>query len=153
VNASEVFLGVIAVAVLAMAIGHVMAVVFVTRAMKRLGEAAGRFEQDMKPVVQNVQAMSADAAKATALAAGQVERADRLLNDAARRLEETMTTVQKTILGPARDGLAILSGIKAAFVAIRDLRAAARRRPSPTGAPVSVPVPDPGDEDHASFIG
>jgi uncharacterized protein (DUF2236 family) len=149
VNLSEVFLGLIALALLAMAVGQVAAVVLATRAVRRLGDTVGRLERDMGPIITNVQAMSADAARATALAAAQVERAERLLNDAAQRVEDTMSTVQRTILGPARDGMAILSGIKAAFAAFRGFSS----RPRPKPAPVPVAVPDPGDDDHASFIG
>jgi len=47
--------------------------------------------------------------------------------------------------------MAILSAVKAAFGAFRDL--SGRSRPKPAAAPVPVAVPDPGDDDHASFIG
>jgi len=67
----------------------------------------------MRPIVSNVQAMSADAQRAVALAATQVERADRLLTDAARRVEDTMNIVQRAILAPARDGMAIFQGTEA----------------------------------------
>jgi hypothetical protein len=151
VNLSETFLGLIAVAVLAMAVGQVTAVVLAARAVRRLGETVSRFEQNIRPIVANVEAMSADAARATAMATAQVEKAERLLNDASRRVEDTMNAVQRTILGPARDGMAIIQGIKAAFTAFRDLRS--KPRPSASG-PVPVAVPDPGaDDDHASFIG
>jgi hypothetical protein len=95
--------------------------------------------------------MSADAKRAAALASAQVERADRLFGDAARRVDDTMGVVQRAILAPARDGMAIVQGIKAAFAAFRDPRP--RPRPRPNISPVPRAVPDPGDDDHASFIG
>lgn len=49
----------------------------------------------------------------------------------------------------AREGMAIAKGIKAAFGAFRD----SHSRPRPRGGPVPRAVPDPGDDDHASFIG
>jgi hypothetical protein len=149
---SETFLGLIALAVLVMAGGQVAALVLTMRAVRQMGEALRRLEEDVRPIVANVQAMSADVKRATTLATAQVERADRLLNDAARRVEDTMSTVQKAILGPARDGYAIIQGIKAAFTAFRDLRSRPRR-PMPNVGPVPRAVPDPGDDDHASFIG
>ena len=152
-NLSEAFLGLIALAVLAMAAGQVAAVVLAARAARRLGETVTRLEENIRPIVANVEAMSADAARATAMATAQVEKAERLLSDASRRVEDTMQAVQRTILGPARDGMAIIQGIKAAFTAFRDLSSRSKSRP-PSAGPVPVAVPDPGaDDDHASFIG
>ncbi|HET9360949.1 MAG TPA: hypothetical protein VFO58_14465 [Vicinamibacterales bacterium] len=150
---TEFFLGLIAVAVLAMAVLQVLAAVFAARAARRLGETVSKLEQDVRPIVANVQAMSADAARAAAIATAQVERAERLLNDASRRVEETMAVVQQTILGPARDGMAIFQAVKTIFTAFSDLRARSRRQPPASGR-VPVAVPDPGaDDDSASFIG
>lgn len=149
-NLSEVFLGLIALAVLAMAAGQVAAVVMGARIVRRLGESVSRLEEDIRPIVANVQAMSADASRATAMATAQVERAGRLLNDASQRVEDTMSAVQRVILGPARDGVAIFRGIKAAFSAFTDLKSRSRSRHAT--APVAVPDP-PADDDHASFIG
>ena len=147
---TEVFLGVIALAVLAMAAGQVAAVVLASRAVRQVGARLDRLEEDVRPIVANVQRVSEEAARASVLASAQLEKADRLLNDAARRVEDTMGVVQRTILSPARDGMAIFKGIKAAFAALRDRKP--RPRPRPVG-PVPRAVPDPGDDDHASFIG
>ena len=40
----------------------------------------------------------------------------------ARRVEETAATVQQTILQPARDGLALLSGLKSLIASFREPR-------------------------------
>jgi hypothetical protein len=145
------FLGLIALAVLAMAVGQILAMVLTLRAVRQMGETLTRFERDVRPIVDNVQAMSADARRAAALATTQVERADRLLTDVSRRVEDTVGIVQRSILAPARDGMAIFQGIKAALLAFRDLKSRSRR--SPTVGPVPRAVPDAGDDDHASFIG
>jgi outer membrane murein-binding lipoprotein Lpp len=150
-NLSGVFLAIIALSLLAMAAGQVAVVVMAARAVRRLGDTVDRLEKDVRPIVANVQTMSADAARATSIATAQVERAERLLTDAAQRVEETMSAVQQTILGPARNGMAILHGIRAAFAAFQELRSRPRTRPA--SAPSPVAVPDPGDDDHASFIG
>jgi len=150
---SETFLGLIALAVLVMAGLQVATLLLTLRAVRQVGESLRRFEQDVRPIVANVHALSADVKRAAALATAQVERADRLLTDAARRVEDTMATVQDTILAPARDGFAIIQGIKAAFNAFRELRSRPRARSGPNVGPVPRAVPDPGDDDHASFIG
>lgn len=150
---TEIFLGLIALAVLAMAAIQVWAAVSAARAARRLGDTVTRLEHDLRPIVANVQAMSADAARAAAIATAQVERAERLLADASRRVEETMHVVQQNILGPARDGMAIIQAVKTLFTAFRDLRSRSHRRPPASGR-VPVAVPDPGaDDDSASFIG
>lgn len=116
---TDVYLGIIALAVLVMAIIQVAAVVFAARAARRVGDAVSRFEDDVRPIVRNLQVMSAEAARATTAAAAQVDRAERMLGDLSHRVDETLTTLQKTILVPARDGMALLHGIRAALAALR----------------------------------
>lgn len=149
---SETFLGLIALAVIVIAGGQIVVVMMALKATRGLTETLNRIEREMRPIVSNVQTMSADAQRAVALATTQVERADRLLTDAARRVEDTMNVVQQSILAPARDGLAIFQGVKAAFMALREFRSRPRRS-SPNIGQVPRAVPDPGDDDHASFIG
>jgi hypothetical protein len=134
-----------------MAAGQVYALLLTVRAVRQMGEILNRFERDIRPIVDNMNAMSAEAKRAAALATAQVERADRLLTDVSHRVEDTVGIVQRLILAPARDGIAIFSGIKAALMAFRDLKSRPRR--STSVGPVPRAVPDPGDDDHASFIG
>src|SRR5262245_8506054 len=113
-----------------MAAGQIYAVLLTARAVRQVGEAVGRLERDGRPIVDNMQAMSADARRAAALATAQVERADRLLADVSRRVEDTVGIVQRSILAPARDGVALFQGIKAALAALRDLKSRPRRSPN-----------------------
>jgi len=145
------FLGLIALAVLSLAAGQLYALMLTVRAVRQMGETLNRFERDIRPIVENVNAMSVEAKRAAVLATAQVERADRLLTDVSRRVEDTAGIVQRAILAPARDGMALFQGIKAALLAFRDLKSRPRR--SPNMGPVPRAVPDPGDDDHASFIG
>jgi len=124
---TNVFLGIIAVAVAIMAIIQVAAIFFAMSAARRIGQVADRLEQDLRPVVSNLQAITAEAARATTLAAAQIERADRLFADLARRAEQVMSAVP-SLLGPAGKGFAFLNGIKAALAAIQELRRSSRRR-------------------------
>ena len=149
----QVFLGLIALAVLGMAAGQIVALVLTMRAVRSMGDTLRRFENEFRPIVANLHEMSAEAKRAAALATAQVERADRVLGEAARRVDDTMGVVQRAILGPARDGMAIIQGIKAAFTAFRELKPRPRPRTTPNIGPVPRAVPDPGDDDHASFIG
>ena len=140
---SDLFLGLIAAGVLLMAVGQVTAVIMAVRATRRVGEALGRLEDSVRPIVANVQQMSEDAARATAIAAAQVERAERMMDDVTRKVDETVSMVQHTILTPARNGMAILDGIKAAFSAFFGGDSPRRRSPGPASIA----------EDDASFIG
>ena len=145
------FLGLIALAVLSLAAGQLYALMLTVRAVRQMGETLNRFERDIRPIVENVNAMSVEAKRAAALATAQVERADRLLTDVSRRVDDTVGIVQRSILAPARDGMAIFQGIKAALLSFRDFKSRSRR--SSNMGPVPRAVPDPGDDDHASFIG
>ena len=138
---NDVFLGIIAVAVALMAAIQVGAVIVAARLAKRVDRLADSIEHDIRPVFQNLTVMSAEAARAAALAAVQVERADRLFADLAERVDVTINTLQSRVLGPAREGSALLAGVRAALAALRDRHEAGRRRPSAA------------EEEDALFIG
>jgi hypothetical protein len=119
---SEVFLGVIAVATLAIAIAQIAVIVVAGRAARRVADLAEQFERDVKPLFGHLHAIGQDAARAAALAAAQVERVDRLFTDVAVRFEKTLSTVQDTVIGPVREGRALIIAFKAAMQAVRELR-------------------------------
>jgi hypothetical protein len=126
----EVFLGVIAVATLAMAIVQVGVIVAAGRLARRVEELADRLEQDVKPLFGHLNAIGRDASRAAALATAQVERADQLFSDVAVRIDQALNNVQTTLGMPAREGRALMSGFKAALQALRELRQNGRSRQS-----------------------
>ena len=142
---TDLYLGLIALGVLVMAGIQVAAVVSVTRAARRAGEMAARFEQDVRPIIVNLQKVSEEAARASAQAAAQVDRLDALVANVARRVEDTAATVQQTILQPARDGLALLSGLKNLIASFRE-----PREPREPQAPSRKEPQEPQDD---LFIG
>ena len=125
---NDLFLGIIAVSVLMMAVVQVAVVVLALRASERINRLTSQFEQEIRPVVANLQTITADAARATAVAATQVERADKLFADLAARLDQTLAAVQNSVLGATRGGGAWLAGLKAALAVLRDLRQSPRTR-------------------------
>ena len=135
---NDLFLGIIAVAVAVMAAIQVGAIIIGARVAKRVDRLANQIERDIRPVFQNLNVMTAEAARAASLAATQVERADRMFADLTQRVDVTLTTLQNRVLGPAREGAALLAGLRAALGVFRDPR---RKRPS------SV------EEEDALFIG
>ena len=129
---SDLFLGVIAVSVLIMAAIQVSAVVMAFRAARKLGDLTAQLERDIRPVVEHLQAAAADAARSTALAAAQVDKADRLLTDVTNRVDRILTMVQGKVSGAGRMSGAWLAGLKAVVTAYRELKdTPPRRRPAP----------------------
>jgi hypothetical protein len=111
-----------------MAAIQVGAIIVAARLAKRVDRLATQIEQDIKPVFQNLQALTTEAARAAALAAVQVERADKIFGELSQRVDQTLLTLQTRVMAPARDGFAVLAGLRAALSAFRDLRESGRRR-------------------------
>jgi hypothetical protein len=141
----EVFLGIIAVAVAIMALIQVGAILAGLRLARRVERMTTQLEQDIKPLLQHVTSISSEAAKATALASAQIERIDKSVTHLLARVDQTVTTAQHIITGPARNGLAVVAGVKAAMGALKTFREASRRRPA-----VRHPVPE---DEESLFIG
>src|SRR5438067_948250 len=63
------------------------------------------------------------AAVALLFATAQVERVDRLVTDLVQRVEEAVRTVKKVVVGPVREGAALLAGARAILSVVREIRA------------------------------
>jgi hypothetical protein len=139
---SDLFLGTIAVSVLLMAIVQVATILWATRTAKRVGETVARLEQEMRPVVASLQAMAADAARVSAMAAAQADKVDQMLGVVRQRVDQTVFSLQETILTPAREVMAMLQALKEVFFGGDKRRPAydSRRRQQ-------------ADEEDALFIG
>lgn len=118
-----VFLGIIAFATLTSSVIQIVVLVAAGRLARRVDRLASQVEQDLRPVFGHLNAIGRDASRAASLAVAQVERADRVLGDLAERVEQTVRTVQAAVSGPAREGSALLAGLRAAFSVLREVRA------------------------------
>jgi hypothetical protein len=125
---TEILLGVIALATLTIAIVQVGIIVAAGMLARRLGRLTDQVEQEIKPLFGHLNAIGRDAARATALASVQVERADKLFADVAVRIEQTLNVVQSSLGAPAREGRAVISAVRAGWQAVRELRRNARAR-------------------------
>ena len=125
---SEVFLGVIAVATLAMAIAQVGVFITASLLARRVARLMDQVERELKPAFGHVNAIGRDASRAVALATAQVERADRLFSDLSQKIDETLATVQKSIIAPAREGRALFNALRAVLDGLREARRTARTR-------------------------
>ncbi len=126
---NDLLLGIIAVSVLAMAVIQVAGIVYAARMARRLGDVAERLEQDIRPIVTNLQALTAEAARTTAMAAAAVDRADRLFADVAQRVEQTLGAVPG-LIEAARNSFNVVSGLQGLLAAFRGLRSTGRRSPA-----------------------
>jgi hypothetical protein len=136
---AEAFLGVIAVSTLVTAVMQVGVLIAAGRLVRKVSGLVDQAERELKPTFDHVNAIARDASRAVALATAQVERADQMFSDVSKRIEETLTIVQSSIIAPAREGRALLNAFRAGMDVIREARRRARARPR-------------GDEEDALFI-
>lgn len=138
---STLLLGVIAAATMVMAVVQVGVIVYAMRLARRVDRLSDLIERDITPVLANVNAISASAARAASVAVAQMERMDRLFADLVQRVDETVSLIQGVVLVPAREGRAVLAAITAAIAAFRGLQTGNKRRTTPL------------DEEDPLFIG
>ncbi|MBI1875143.1 MAG: hypothetical protein HYS05_14810 [Acidobacteria bacterium] len=123
---SDLFLGVIAAAVVVMAAIQVGAIVYMAQLARRVDQLTTKIEQEVSPLLANLTEVGQTAGRAAALALAQVERFDRLFADLSVRLQETMTMVQNAVVAPVREGAALIVAIKTVLAALRGLGPARR---------------------------
>jgi hypothetical protein len=138
---SDVFLGVIAAAVVVMALIQIAVIIVAMRAGRRVGDAVARFENDVRPIVTNLKSMSADAARAASIASEQAQRAEQVIGDLTSRVNETVATVEATVARPFREVYAMLQGLVGAVAAFRE------------GAPAPARRSAGSEEEDSLFIG
>lgn len=117
-----VFLGLIAAATVVMAVVQVWLILVLVRLAKRVDEVSQRVEREIAPLAGRLSQVADNLQQASSLAAVQVERVDRLLSSATRRAEETMGLIQGAVVGPMREGLAVIAALKGVVAAFRAFR-------------------------------
>ena len=121
-DTQTLFLGVIALSTLVMAVATLVAAIFAARTAARLERALTQFQDEVRPLIARATIVTQDAARITGLVADQVERADALVADFARRVDDVVTLVQNAVITPAREGMAVIAAIRAVFEALRGFR-------------------------------
>jgi hypothetical protein len=122
VNLSETFLGVIAVATLLMALIQIGVIVAVLRLARQAQQMIADVQRDVKPLLVKVTEVADEASRTATLATAQAQKIDRLVSDLAVRVDQTAGVVQQAIITPAREGMAIVAGLKAGLEALRGFR-------------------------------
>jgi len=143
-DSSNTWLAIIAISTLVMAIIQVGALIAGAIAARQLQARVAKVEQQVQtqvqPLVDRLNVIGADAARLSALAVKQAEKADVALTSAALRMDQTLAVVQNAVVAPAREGMALASALRAAVGSIRKGSITRRRKGN-------------GDEDDALFIG
>jgi uncharacterized protein YoxC len=116
---TEVWLGVIAVAVLVMAIVQVAVLLRLAKVAKETSAAARDLKSELTPLIAKVNRIADDAGRVSTLALAQIERVDQMLGSTVQRIDETMATVQSAIISPVRQGSAVFAGLKAALAVFK----------------------------------
>ena len=119
---SDVFLGVIAAATLVMALIQIGAVIASLRLARQAQQVITSVQQEVRPLVAKAHAIVDEASRTVAIATSQAQNIDRVVTDLSRRVEETAAVLQDAIVTPAREGMAIMAAIKAAFGSLRGFR-------------------------------
>ena len=121
-GSGELSLGVIAGATAIMALVQIGAFVVLARVAMQVRDVTSAIQQDLRPLIARANAIADEAQRTATLATAQAQKIDRLMTDLARRVDETSIVIQDTILTPAREGMALVAGLKAALGVLRGLR-------------------------------
>ena len=127
---NDLFLGTIAVATLLMALAQVGAMVVAARFARQAQQTLVTVHEEIRPLLAKASAVADEAARTAALASAQVQKIDSLVTDLSQRVDETATVLQRAIVTPARQGVALLAAFKAGLAALRgigDLRRSSSR--------------------------
>jgi hypothetical protein len=118
---NDVFLGTIAVATLLMALVQVGAIFVAARFARQAQQTLVSVHEEIRPLLAKASAVADEAARTAALTSMQMQKVDRLVTDLSQRVDETATVVQRAIVTPARQGVALLAAVKAGLAALRGI--------------------------------
>jgi hypothetical protein len=129
VTSSELFLAIIALSTLIMALVQVGAIIAILKLARQTQEAVAELQRDVKPLIAQATVVAAkatavadEATRTATLVTAQTQKIDRLLTTFTVRFDQTAAVVQQAIITPAREGMAIVAGLKAALGALQSMR-------------------------------
>jgi two-component sensor histidine kinase len=116
------FLGLIAIATVVMAAVQVGLIIVAIRLVKRVDVMSTQVQRELGPLVERLTRVADNLQHVSGLAGVQVERLDRLFAGASRRADDTMSLVQGAVVGPIREGLAVVAAVRGVVAALRAFR-------------------------------
>jgi hypothetical protein len=130
-GASTVFLGVIAAATVTVAVVQIGLFLAALRLTRRVEALSAQVERELGPLAVKLGQVAGNLQQASALATVQIERLDRLFAGASRRADDTMSLVHGAVVGPIREGLALVAAVRGVVGAIRAFRRGSPGRATP----------------------
>jgi type IV secretory pathway VirB2 component (pilin) len=122
---SVIFLGVIAVSTLVMALIQIGAIIAALRAVRETQKVLTTVQElvqhDVRPLIAKATSIAEEASKTVTMATAQIHKVDTLVTDLTRRVDETAAIVQKAIVTPAKEGMAIFAAIRTGLGALRGM--------------------------------
>jgi hypothetical protein len=128
------FLGLIALATLTQTAFMVVLALRAQALERRVAALSDRLERDVRPMLEGVTRVAANAAEISDLAVIQMRRIDEVIADVTDRIKDTTAQIQKVVirpLGPLADIVPFLRGIQRGFEVYHKLRGHERGRRSP----------------------
>lgn len=116
---TDLWLGVIAVALFVLTLSHVLTLVKVAQLVKQQSAVAREVRKELTPLIAKANRIVDDAGRVSALALTQMERVDRVFDLTAMRLDDTLQTVQEALIKPVRQGAAVMAGVRAALAVFK----------------------------------
>jgi type IV secretory pathway VirB2 component (pilin) len=132
-----VCLAVMAVAMTVMTVIQVGVLLALAKSARQVAETAREIRQEIRPLAEKVHRIADDAARVASLALTQAERVDQAMAATSQRLDQTLNVVQGALVGPVRQGAAVITAVRAALSLLRRPRDQASGR----------------DEEEALFVG
>lgn len=133
-------LTIMAVSLAIMAIVQIGLIVTAIVVAKKAIAAMTQLQKDVVPLIEKANRVADEAARATSLAAMQMERVDGLMATTSARLDDTLGIIQSAMSGPIGQGVAAVKAFRAAMSVVRDWKGRRQRRYA-------------HDEDDALFVG
>ena len=130
-GASTVFLGVIAAATVTVAVVQIGLFLAALRLTRRVEALSTQVERELGPLAVKLGQVAGNLQQASALATVQIERLDRLFAGASKRADDTMSLVHGAVVGPIREGLAVVAAVRGVVGAIRAFRRGSPGRATP----------------------
>ena len=127
---STAFLGLIAVATVVMAVVQVFLVIMAVRLAKRVDVVSTQVQRELGPLVERLTRVADNLQHASGLATVQVERLDRFIAGASQRADATVSLMHGAVVGPIREGLAVIAAARAVVAAFRSFRGNRASRPA-----------------------
>jgi hypothetical protein len=125
---SVTFLGVIAAATLLMALIQIGLIVMGLRLARRVNEITTEVQREIRPTIAKISAVTDDAARAAAIAVTQAQRVEHVLSDIGSKADRVISVASHAMLVPAREGIALVSALRAVLAVVRSGNHRRKRR-------------------------